>query len=124
MSVAGNYHGGLEVTQPVLLTTTNLTDIVEGYDRFSTVASWAITNTKTGTVHADIFLYDGTTDWEVYCCSIGSHQTIIVSDLPLRLRDGMKMKAQADTANQIVIVPVVIRTHANEPVTNWSRVNR
>lgn len=115
MSVSAFFNGGIETPLPIRLTTTSLTDIFTATDRSSTIASWSLANETGGGVLADCYYYDGTTNFLVFSRSVGANDTVIVTDIPLRLRDGNKFKVQAATGNAITVTPIVSRSHYNEP---------
>lgn len=124
MSVSGNYEGGVETPKPARLTTTSATDVVTGVDRFSVLASFSLANETGSSVIVSCYFNNGSTDFLVYRATVAGASTLIISELPLRLREGQKFKVQAATANAITVTPIMIRSHANEPVANWSGVNR
>ena len=117
MSVSGNYAGGVETIKPVLLTTTNITDIVLGVDRSTIIASWALANSDGSNVQVSCYFNDGTTDYLVYKTQVSAHSTDIVSEIPIRLREGQKFRAEAASSNKITVTPVIIRSHVNEPAS-------
>lgn len=115
MTISANYAGGIQRPMPVRLTTTSLTDIVTGVDNTATVGSWSLANETAGAVVTDCYYHDGTTDFLVFSRSVPANDTVIVSDVPLRLYSGDKFKVQAATGNAITVTPVIVTNYANEP---------
>lgn len=114
MSVSGNYIGGVARPFPARLTTTNATDIVVATDHSEIIASFSLANETGSAVVAACHYYDGTTDFLVFRRSVPANDTVIVSDIPLRLYSGDKFKVTAASANAITVTPINIRSHPNE----------
>ena len=114
MSVSGNYSGGVARPIPVRLTSTSATDIVTATDRSDVVSSFSLANETGSAVVVALHYYDGATDFLIFRRSIPATDTVIVSDLPIRLYPGDKFKATAASANAITVTPILIRSHPNE----------
>lgn len=110
MSVHGNYGGGLENPVPVAITlAATKTDIVTANDNAATLASFGVSNNGGGATVVQVYFYDGTTDFLIWVKSVADDTTEIVSDLPIALRDGDKIKAEAVNADYVTITPVIVR---------------
>lgn len=114
MSVSGFYYGGLQVPFPVLLSNTSTTELLTATDNSTTVSSVSIGNDSGSAVQVKLYYYDGATDFLVFIRSIPANDTVVLSNMPLALRNGNKLKAQASTGNVITITPIVTRSHPNE----------
>lgn len=114
MSVS--FPGNVEAPVPVRLTTTSLTDIytTQADDHSSTIAAWTLANETGSAVQVGCYFYNGTTDFLWFNRSVPANDTVLVIDVPMRLRGGNKFKVQAATGNAITVNPVVIRSHPNE----------
>ena len=114
MSISGNYKGGISRPFPVRLTTTSATDIVTGYDSSQIIAGFSLANETGSPVVVACHYFDGATDFLVFRRSVPATDTVVVSDIPLRLHSGAKFKATAATGNAITVTPVVLENHPNE----------
>lgn len=112
MSVSGNYAGGLENTTPVTLTDGTQTNIYTANNRFMVLSSFALVNTTGSAITATCYHYDGSANNVVYKTSVAANDTVIVSEIPRRMREGDIFKVTA--AANLVVVPTVITSHANE----------
>lgn len=109
MSVNINTHGALEQPTSVRLTTTNQTDIYEATSQNgTTVVAITLANETAGAVIVKIDRYDGTTNWNTLRRSVAANATEILSDFPMKLREGHKIKATADGANAITVNVAVV----------------
>lgn len=114
MSVSGNYAGGVARPSPVRLTTTSQTDVVTGFDSASVVAAFSLANETASAVTVDCHYFNGTTNFLVFRRSVPAADTVIVSEIPLRLYINDKFKVTAATSNAITVTPILIRSHPNE----------
>jgi hypothetical protein len=119
MSVSGNYAGGVERPLPTRLTGTGATDVVTANDSSGVVSSFSLANETGSDVVVAVHYFDGTTDFLIFRRSVPATDTIIISDLPIRLYGGDKLKATAASGNAITVTPIIMRSHANE-VSNAS----
>ncbi|MGR9130772.1 hypothetical protein [Rhizobium leguminosarum] len=94
MSVLGTFVGNVDQPVSVALSGTSLTDVVTATDDSLTSASVAFANDSAGAVTCYIYWYQAstTTDFMIWVGSVPTKTTTIVSDLPIRLRDGDKVK--------------------------------
>jgi hypothetical protein len=94
MSVLGTFVGNVDQPVSVALSGTSLTDVVTATDDSLTSASIAFANDSAGAVTCYVYWYQArtTTDFMVWVGSVPTKTTTIVSDLPVRLRDGDKIK--------------------------------
>lgn len=107
MSVAGNYAGNLEI--PVTQTIANTTKIKVGdtmSDDSLTLASFAFCNDNGGAIVCQLYWYRAATTTEslVWQKSVANDDTTVVSDLPLRLRDGDEIRVVADANVRVTLV--------------------
>jgi len=118
MSVSLIYEGGIQAAAPVRLTTTSATDIVTAptADNTIIISSFSLANETGSAVQMSVHYYDGTTDFLWFARSVPANDTIIVCEIPMRLRGGQKMKATAATGNAITVTPIVTRLHKNVAV--------
>jgi hypothetical protein len=126
MSVSGNYSGGIVRPIPVRLTTTNATDIVTATDSSDVISSFSLANETGSAVVVDCHYNNGSTDFLVFRRSVPATDTVIISDLPIRLYSGDKFKVTAATGNAITVTPFIVRSHPNEAAhaPNGLGVNR
>ena len=110
MSVDAYYQGGLEAPAPVRLTTASITTIFTATDNNVTIGGFSLANeTGTGAIVA-IHVNDGSTDNLVFRRSVPADDTVIVDNLPIRLRNGHVFKATAATPNAITVTPIITRS--------------
>ena len=105
MSINGNYAGGVIRPLPVRLTALNATDIVTGYDNSVVVDSFGLAN-ETGTavqMSCHYYSADTTTSYLIFARSVPANDTVIVTDIPIRLYTGDKFTATAGTINAITV---------------------
>lgn len=107
MSVAGNYAGNVEI--PVCQAIANTTKIKVGdtmTDDTLTLASFAFCNDHHSAVVCKLYWYRASTTTEslVWQKSVASDTTEIVSDLPLRLRDGDEIRVVADSGMYVTLI--------------------
>lgn len=114
MSIHGNYQGGLERPFPIRLTSTAATDITTSTDNNIAISTIALANETGGAVDVKCFYHNGTTDFLIFRRSVPAADTVIVCDVPLRLRSGDKLKIQAATADAITATAIVLRSQPNE----------
>tara|TARA_R110002110_G_scaffold37601_4_gene124036 strand:- start:770 stop:1156 length:387 start_codon:yes stop_codon:yes gene_type:complete len=114
VSVSGNFLGGVPRPLPIRLTTTNSTDIVTATGKDEILASFSLANETGSAVVVACHYYDGATDFLVFRRSVPGSDTVIVSDIPLRLYTGDKFKVTAAIGNAITVTPIIIRSHPNQ----------
>lgn len=94
MSVLGTFVGN--VSQPVSLNLagTSLTDLVTAADDSITAASISFANDSGGSVNCYVYWYQSrtATDFMVWVGPVASKTTVTVSDIPIRLAEGDKIK--------------------------------
>lgn len=118
MSVNGNYSGGLEPPRPVQLSNITKTDILNADDNSIFVGAVGCANESGSAVIIKLFYFDGGTDHVIFRRQIPANDTIIMSDLPLRLTQGDKLKAQLETGSiDVTVTPIVQRSFPNESFT-------
>ena len=95
----------------VKLTTTTLTDIITATDQFDTVVSISLANETAGAVVCNVYRNDGVTDFLTFAKSVPANDTSGPFEVPIRLLNGHKIKAQAPaTANAITVTVVKTKT--------------
>lgn len=95
MSLTGNYSGNVYRPIHQTLTGTGVTLIGSAVDQNSyTLSSWSFYNSTGSTVNCVLYWYDGTTQRAVWGRPVPANDTIIASDLPMRLRQGDEIRAQ------------------------------
>ncbi len=89
---------------------TSITDIYTATNpNGTTVVAITLANETAGAVIVKIDRYDGATNWNTWRKSVAANSTEILSDFPMKLRSGHKIKATADGANAITVnVDVVL----------------
>lgn len=96
MSVHGNYAGNVEQPVSQALTGTSLTDIGDAAGKMvKALASFAFANPTGGAVDCSLYWYEAATatDRLIWFKTVATKDTAIVSDLPIRLKEGDKIKA-------------------------------
>lgn len=120
MSVDAYYQGGLENPKPVRLTTASATAIFTATDNNVTIGAFSLANETASATIVDIHFNDGSTDHLVFRRSVPADDTVIVDNLPLRLRSGNIFKATAATANRITVTPIITRSLENVAADGFS----
>jgi hypothetical protein len=109
MSVSINTHGALEQPTSVRLTSTSITDIYTATNpNGTTVVAITLANETAGAVIVKIDRYDGSTNFNTFRRSVAANATEILSDFPMKLRSGHKIRATADGANAITVNCAVV----------------
>lgn len=95
MSVQGTFIGTVAQPESVVLGGTSKTDIVTAADDSLTVASVSVANDTAGAVVCKLYWFKAanSTDYLFWESSVAANSTTIVSDIPIRLADGDKLKA-------------------------------
>ncbi|RVH87741.1 hypothetical protein CN204_04210 [Sinorhizobium meliloti] len=96
MSVQGNYAGNLLQPVALNLSDTALTDVGTATGNMPTiVSSFAFANPTGGAVDCSLYWYEAatTTDYLIWMKSVATKTTELISDMPIRLRAGDKIKA-------------------------------
>jgi hypothetical protein len=99
MSVQGTYIGNVAQPDSVVLAGTSKTDIVTATDNSLTMASVSLANDTGGAVTCKLYWFKAAnaTDYLFWESSVAANSTAIVSDIPIRLMDGDKIKAIGNT---------------------------
>jgi hypothetical protein len=87
---------------------------VTATDSSGILSSFSLANETGSAVIVAMHYFDGTTDFLMFRRSVPATDTIIISDLPIRLYSGDKIKATAASGNAITVTPIMMRSHANE----------
>ena len=115
MSIHGNYSGGLEPPRPVRLTDTTKADIVTAADNSVFVGAIGCANESGSAVVIKLFYFDGTSDHVIFRRQIPADDTVVLSELPVRLAANEKLKAQLETGSiNVTVTPIVQRSFPNE----------
>lgn len=110
MSVTGNYTGNLQV--PVSQTLANTTKIIVGTamaDDTMTLASWAFCNDNASAVVMQLYWYDfaNTTERLIWQKSVATDDTVIIADLPLRLRTGDEIRVVGNSSVYVTLTYIM-----------------
>lgn len=115
MSIQGNYRGGLvNPANIVRLTTTSATTILTAQNSSQTLAGFSLANETSSAVVVACHFNDGSTDFLFFRRSVPANDTVIVSDIPIRMRSGDSFKVTAATGNAITVTPVILENFPNE----------
>ena len=95
MSVQGTYIGNVAIPESVVLSGTSKTDIVIATDNSLTMAAASIVNDTAGAIICKLYWFKtaNSTDYLFWEGSVPANSTVIVSDIPIRMLDGDKIKA-------------------------------
>lgn len=109
MSVLGTYVGNLAQPVSVNLAGAASTDIMTATDDSLTAASYAFANDTGGAVTCYIYWYSAisTTTYTMWTGSVPANSTTIISDLPIRLREGDKIQAKGALNVRVNIVSML-----------------
>lgn len=104
MSVNANYGGN--IVRPVHLVLASGSTTLVGSamtDNSMTLSSWAFCNPTGGSVNCDIYWYEfaTTTEHLIWRKAVGTNDTVVESNLPLRLWPGDEIRAKG--ANTITV---------------------
>lgn len=105
MSVLGTYVGNLQPPVTLNLSGTSLTDVLTATDDSLTVASFAFANDTAGAVVCYLEWYSAknSTSYIIWQGSVATKETKIVSDIPIRLRNGDKIQAIGATSIRVTL---------------------
>jgi len=94
------------MAESVALSGTSKTDIVTAPDDSITTASVSVANDTAGAIVCKLYWFKATaaTDYLFWTMSVPANSTIIVSDIPIRLADGDKIKAIGNTGVSVTAV--------------------
>lgn len=104
--ITANIHGGLVESTPVSLTTTTITDVYEAKSIERVCAGFCILNNTSSAIDVEIYWYINSTDTLIWKKSIPADDTVIETEIPLKMRDNQKIKAKGDTG--ITITPIIL----------------
>lgn len=109
MSVQGTYIGTVAMPQSVVISGTSKNDIVTAPDDSLTVASISVANDTAGAIVCKLYWFKNTnsTDYLVWENSVAANSTVIVSDLPIRLAEGDKIKAVGNTGIFVTAISLI-----------------
>lgn len=99
MSVLGTFVGNVAIPVTLNLAGTSLTDLVTAADDSITAASISFANDSGGSVNCYIYWYQArtATNFMIWVGAVASKTTVTVSDIPIRLADGDKIKVIGNT---------------------------
>jgi hypothetical protein len=94
MAVLGTYVGNVSLPVSLNLAGTSTTDLVVATDDSLTTASVSFANDTAGTVTCYVYWFQASTstDFMVWVGSVTTKTTTTISDIPIRLREGDKIK--------------------------------
>lgn len=94
------------IPQPdsVRLTTTAITDVFTAPDNNTIVAAISVANESGGAVNILIDRVDSTpTTWHTWAKPVPANDSVLLSDFPIRLLNGHKIRATASVANALTV---------------------
>lgn len=99
MSVQGTYIGNVATPVSVVISGTSKNDIVTAPDDSLTVAAVSVANDTAGAIVCKLYWFrnSNSTDYLIWENSVAANSTTIVSDIPIRLAEGDKIKAIGNT---------------------------
>jgi hypothetical protein len=104
MSVLLNLPGVVPPPDSVRLTTTAITDIYTATDNNSVVVAIIVANETAGAVNILVDRVDSTpTTWHTYAKPVPANDSVLLSDFPIRLLTGHKIRATASGANALTV---------------------
>lgn len=109
MSIQGNYAGNVIQPVNVNLAGTSLTDIGSAASKTPTIiSSFAIANTTGVGVDCSIYWFEASTatDFLVWFKTVAAKDTAVISDVPIRLREGDKIKAIGAANVRVTLFPL------------------
>lgn len=94
MSVLGTFVGNVALPVSLNLAGTSLTDLVTATNDSITSASISFANDTGGSVNCYVYWYQArtTTDFMIWVGAVASKTTVTISDIPIRLAEGDKIK--------------------------------
>lgn len=94
MAVLGTFVGNVALPVSITLSGTSLTDLVVAADDSITAASISFANDSGGSVNCYVYWYQDrtATDFMIWVGAVASKTTVTVSDIPIRLANGDKIK--------------------------------
>jgi hypothetical protein len=101
--------GGLQGITPVVLSTTDLTDVFEAKSDEIIFAGFGLVNDTGSAVDVSVYTYNGTTDFLYWKGSVAANSPEKETDLPVKFRMGHKVKVQASTGSAITVRPIILR---------------
>ncbi|WP_162651555.1 hypothetical protein [Lentilitoribacter sp. Alg239-R112] len=113
--ITANYSGGLELTDTIALSDTSITDIYTAPDNQDILTGFAIANNNSSAIIVTCYINKGS-DVIVFKTSVTANETIVQTDMPLKLRAGYIFKAKAATGGYITVTPIITRFDTNESV--------
>lgn len=118
MSISANIYGGLESSDPVALSSSNVTSIFTASSKDTIVATFSIVNE--GAVPAKITLYlnSGERSLPIWHQVMAANSTSVITDIPMRLYTDEAITAMSDTPDVITITPIVLRVGSYEARIN------
>jgi hypothetical protein len=109
MSLLGTYVGNVAEAANVALTNTTKTDIVTATDDSLTAASVSFANNSAGTVNCFVYWYQArtTTEFLIWVGAVPTKTTLGPTDVPIRLRDGDKIRAIGDANVSVTVISML-----------------
>lgn len=94
MSVLGTFVGNVALPSTLNLAGTSITDLVTATDDSITAASISFANATVGAVECSFYWYQArtATDFMIWIQSVPAKSTVTISDIPIRLAEGDKIK--------------------------------
>ncbi|RVQ21827.1 hypothetical protein CN067_11895 [Sinorhizobium meliloti] len=107
MSIQGNYAGNLLQPVTINLAGTTLTDVGTVTGNMPTVvSSFVFANPTAGAVDCSLYWYEAATatDYLLWMKSVATETTEVISDMPIRLRTGDKIKAIGAASVRVTLI--------------------
>lgn len=106
MAVLGTYVGNVDQPANVALSGTSKTDIVTAPDESMVTASVSFANDTGGAVTCKLYWFRAatSTDYLIWTSSVAANDTETVSDIPVRLRTGDKIKAIGNSGVSVTAI--------------------
>lgn len=121
MSISANIYGGLESSDPVALSSTEVTNIFTASSKDTTVVTLSIVNEGATPANVTLYRMSGENSFAIWHQAIAANSTSIITDIPMRLYTNEAITAMSDTPSAITITPIVLRVGSYEAHTNSNR---
>lgn len=104
--ITANIAGGLQGVTSTVLSGTSIADVFTASSDKVTCAGFCIVNNTSSAIDVEIYRYIDPTDTLFWKKSIPADDTVIETDIPLKLRNAQKIKAKGDTG--ITVTPIIL----------------
>lgn len=121
MSISANIYGGLESSDPIALSDTEVTSIFTATSKDTIVATFGIVNEGAASAKVTLYRKSGENSFAVWHQAMAANSTSVITDIPMRLYTHEAITAMTDTPSVITITPIVLRVGSYEAHTNSHR---